>query len=327
MPMDSRGNTTFSAWAPNRPPSADAPTPSDATVYSYSPVLVWFMFAGSVFFAAMVIVVLALYTAQPTQRHLRALLVCVAVVAPLAVFSFRSFRRFRDSFAVNAEGVWHLRRNGSPTFLAWRDVATVRASDTAQRLVLSDVYGACVIRVEYQLDKFDQFRKFVLEHTSASSQGCGSSVPDVFHRVWIGKGICMLLLVGVGIALSLSVRRGDRDAILPGGIGALIFLGVVILDPSRVRIEPHAVIVEYPGWKRSIPYNAITGIELTTVQGRGNAWALVIIRRKKGRPLRLVGFREGSIVLREALDRAWRAAGGDRASGSHGSSGMWRHGS
>jgi hypothetical protein len=266
----------------------------------------------------MAIGVLAWGIVQPAQCSVLLLLACVAVFAPMAVFGFQSFRRLRDSVAVNDEGLWYLPRNGSPRFLAWRDVATVRAADTAQRLVLSDAYGERVIRLEYQLDKFNQLREFVVEHTSASSQGRGSATPSVFHHSWINKGIFLFLLVVSGIPLSLLIRRGDPHALQALGVMAVICLGLFIRDPSRVRLESHAVIIEYPGWRRSIPYNTIIGIELTAMQNRGNTWAVVLIRRKKGRPIRLIRFNEGSIVLREALDCAWRAAGGDRASGQGG---------
>ena len=43
---------------------------------------------------------------------------------------------------------------------------------------------------------------------------------------------------------------------------------------------------------------------------KGNVWAAVIINRQNRKPVKLFRFREGSVALRDALQSAWKAAGG-----------------
>ena len=50
--------------------------------------------------------------------------------------TLRSFGRLRDSVQANSDGIWYLPRKGEPIFIAWSNVASVKANDTRQRLVL-----------------------------------------------------------------------------------------------------------------------------------------------------------------------------------------------
>jgi hypothetical protein len=107
----------------------------------------------------------------------------------------------------------------------------------------------------------------------------------------------------------LSLHQGQPvPSLLFIGVAGL-FLVALARDPTRVVITRETVVVKYLGWKRTIPFDTISGIVLADVQDRGNVWAAVIIERRQGGPLKLFRFREGSIALREALDSAWRSAG------------------
>ncbi len=81
---------------------------------------------------------------------------------------------------------------------------------------------------------------------------------------------------------------------------------LILRDPQRVVIAESAVVIEYLGWKRTIPFDSITGIGIKDVSDRGNTWAAVSIERKNQRPIMLYRFREGSIALSEALRSAWQ---------------------
>jgi hypothetical protein len=91
-------------------------------------------------------------------------------------------------------------------------------------------------------------------------------------------------------------------------------LGAITPDPVSVEIMREAVVVEYPGWKRAIPFDAISSIALKDVHNRSNVWAAVVLERRQGKPIRLFRFREGSVALHDTLQSAWQSVGGDQES-------------
>jgi hypothetical protein len=162
------------------------------------------------------------------------------------------------------------------------NTVVLRADDTQQRLVLLDATGARRVRLEYQLENFGQLRDFVLRHAAVATRLCGAA--SVFHRTWINKGILLGGAVLLLLIARLSLHQGQ-----PGV--SLFFIGLAGLllvaltqDPTRVLITGDAVVIEYPGRKRTIPFNTIREIMLADVYSRGNVWAAVIIERQQGMP-------------------------------------------
>lgn len=288
--------------------------PSDVLVFKFPPSLAWMMLGCSLVSIGFVAFALALPLIDPRHASPAVELLCIAVFGSLATLSLRSFGRLRDSVAANSDGIWYLPRKGGFTFIAWCDVASVNAHDTQQRLVLTDATGERSIRLEYQLEDFGRLREFVLSHTAAPTH-LHASATKVFHRTWINKGILLS-----GTALFLLVAWLSHHQGQPGP--SLFFIGFAALslvaitqDPVSVEITREAVVVEYPGWKRTIPFDAISGIALKDVRNRGNVWTAVVIQRRHGRPIRLFRFREGSVALHDSLQSAWQSVDGDRESG------------
>jgi hypothetical protein len=81
-------------------------------------------------------------------------------------------------------------------------------------------------------------------------------------------------------------------------------------DPSTVVITVEAVVIKYPGWGQTIPFNSIREIALHDVHLRGNTWAAVTMEKLEGRAIKLFRFREGSVALHHALHSAWCSATG-----------------
>jgi hypothetical protein len=272
------------------------------------------MLGCSLFFLGFMAFTLALPLIDPIHASLAIVLVCVPVFGLFATLGLRSFGRLRDSVAVNSEGIWYLPLKGESTFIAWRDVANVRADDTGQRLVLVDGTGGRSIRLEYQLEDFGRLREFVLRHTAESARRCAPGV-NIFHRTRINKVILLGFAVPCLFLARLSFHQGQpRASLFFIGLAGLIVASLT-QDPTRAVITRDAVVIKYPGWKRTIPFDVISGIVLADVCDRGNVWAAVIIERWQGRPLKLFRFREGSLALHDALYSAWRSAGGGEKAG------------
>jgi hypothetical protein len=283
--------------------------PSDALVFKFPSGLAAMMLGCSLLCFGLVVIALVAFHPGHDSRAIE-----LPLVVGLGLFSaltLRSFRRLRDRVAANSEGIWYLPRKGEPTFIAWCNVASVKADDIQQRLVLCDATSGRSIRLEYQLANFGRLREFVLGHT-APAMRLHASDANIFHRTWINKGI---LLSATAFFLLLA-WLSHQSQLVPSVVFtafAALSLWVVARDPVRVKIMREAVVIEYLGWKQTILFDAISRVSLTDVPMRGNVWVAVLIERRQGKPIRLFRFREGSVALHDALQSAYQSHGGDVA--------------
>jgi hypothetical protein len=287
---------------------ADEPVPTvapDALVFEIPEAVHWILIVGPLF--ALGLAGCAFFVGWNDTTHRSNIFVVGTLFAGASIFGVRSARRLRYKVALNPEGIWYLPSAGESLFMAWRDVASVTANDTQQWLVLVDHLGSKSIKLDYQLQDFGRLRDFVLRHVPAMPKA-PAVASRVFHRTWINKAILLALsLVCVDIAWYGQRHHQARASWIFIGLAAGCFLALT-RDPTRVSIAEDGVLVEYPGWKQLIPFRTISDIELRDVSDRGNAWAVVIVKRYQGKALRLIRFREGSIALRDALQAARSAA-------------------
>jgi hypothetical protein len=130
-----------------------------------------------------------------------------------------------------------------------------------------------------------------------------------FHRTWINKLVLIFFTVLMFLMAWAAAGQGQWGGSVMLVVFATAHLLLITLDPLRVVIEPQAIVIAYPGWKRIIPFSQVTDISLTDENFRGNVFAAVVIRKSQGKPIKLYRFREGSLALHETLNAAWRTAG------------------
>ena len=279
--------------------------PTDVSIFGFPSGLSWMMLGATCLFGAAAVAGPTMAVLHPSDRGSVAIAICSLVAfGGFSALTLRAFFRFRDSVAVNREGVLYLPKSGEPKFISWSD-ADVRADDTGQRLVITDQAKTEKIRLEYQLENFSKLREIVLEHTASQIHRNAIGI-RVFHRTWINKIILAtfsLVFLLLSVAFVGQAAGGPSFFLLALGAAPVL---LIVRDPLRVVITESAVVIEYPGWNRKIPFDSISGIEIKDVSDRGNTWAAVSIARKNQRPTMLYRFREGSLALSEALQSAWR---------------------
>lgn len=281
-----------------------AQIPSDAMLFRFPRGLARMMLGSSMLFASAAV----LFAVTLSGKH--QVVLGIALLVPfvaMSVLSFRTSLHLSDHVAVNSNGIWYVPRSGQFLFLAWHEVGTVVADDVQQRLRIVDANGRTTIRLEYQLENFPRLREFVLSHTTS---GRVDTHPiTTFHRTWINKTVFLFFSVPMLLVAWMSAGRGQWGASLTFVVFAAILLLSITLDPLRVVVEPQGIVIEYPGWKRKIPFLQVTDISLKDENFRGNVFAVVVIRKSQGKPIKLYRFREGSLALHETLNTAWRRAG------------------
>ena len=211
-----------------------------------------------------------------------------------------------DAIAVTSEGIWSLRSHGDATYMAWSNVGTVVAFDLRQTLSINDMSGSTPITIPYQIGRFRDLRAFVLEHTAAAR--LRSPLVTVFHRNWSVRTFMVLLIAGVfSFAWFSAKHRRPEPAPLLIGLGIYVF-ALLIREPGTVKISTETVTVTYLGWRRTIPIHDIVNVSLSDSFYKGTVRPTVTIWRRDGKSLDLIGFREGSVALQDALSSAWGSA-------------------
>jgi hypothetical protein len=282
--------------------------PANASIFKFPAGTAMFLLVCSILCFCLLMFLLYKQVSHPVPGSIGIAAVGAAMLAAAGFFTFRSSCRFRDTIAVNADGIWYLSRSGESTYIAWSEVASVNVLDTRQRLLICDASGSRKIRLEYQLQDFANLRDFVLSHATALTKPHGPS-SNIFHRTWINK-IILLIFAGLSLLLAGLVVGQPKPFIICIGCAGL-FVAALAQDPTTLQITKGALVITYPGWKQNIDLRTITGISLTDIaDAKGNVWAAVIINRQNRKPVKLFRFREGSVALRDALQSAWKAAGG-----------------
>ena len=237
--------------------------------------------------------------------------ICGVAFFGFSALSLRASRWFRGKVAVDEKGILYTSWRGEESFIRWGDVSRLETRETGQRLGLFDNSQTKAIWIEYQLQNFSNFREYILAHVPPQVRNAGAEIKE-FHRSWINKiGLSVVTLAwlfGAKLASENPSARGMQGLVLMCLLFFVLCLILVVMDPIRALITDRALVIEYPGWRRAIPWSSITKVAIDDVNDRGNTWAAVIVARKRGRPIQFFRFREGSLPLRNALQSAWENA-------------------
>lgn len=121
---------------------------------------------GIAFSAVGLLVVLSLPFFEPDADH-RLIMLCLLPVLAIGLYlSFAMVRTSRDTIVVAADGLWHHCPGGPSLFIRWNEIAGVQPQNVMQRLVVTDATGARKIYLEYQLERFGELRRIVLDRAT-----------------------------------------------------------------------------------------------------------------------------------------------------------------
>jgi hypothetical protein len=256
-----------------------------------------FVAGGALFLFAFVMVAL-LPVYQPNKPALGPMAFCLPGFGGFVALSVYGFLACRAKIAITDEGIWSVTPRKPTVFLNWREISRIEEHRFKQRLVLSDSGGLRQIKVEYQLEEFDELRRIILSRATARSPLVGS--PTVFHggnRLYVQIGVTALIFLA--FAIFAYHQKAHSGAIFFGAF-AVLALATMLNLPLSLRLLDDGLIFVSPLGRRQIRYADIRGLDLRNETVRGNSFAVVLIQTD-GKPLRLAGFKEGSIALYEAL--------------------------
>lgn len=242
-------------------------------------------------------------TADPTTRITQ--IPDGVFYALLAELNWRFLRRARGRIAVNSEGIWHRQGSGA-AFIAWNDLASVRANDAQQRLELRDRRDVTFIRIDYRIGKFEELRAYILSHSAAKSQ-LERADSSIFHHS-AGNQLVYAMVAAIAFVFAWWIQHHSGHMVIAPLLFGVFMLFMVLREPTTLVIGHDGIAIHYLGYRRDIAFESIADIDFKDVRYRGNVFAGVRIATSKGARIQLTRFREGSIALYEALQAAWRVA-------------------
>jgi len=121
---------------------------------------------GIVFCVAGILFVLSLPLLQPQEDHRLVIVSSLAVFGVCLYLSVAMARSSRDTIVVADDGLWHHSPGGPSLFIRWNEIAGVQPQNVMQRLVVTDSTGARKIYLEYQLERFGELRRIVLDRAT-----------------------------------------------------------------------------------------------------------------------------------------------------------------
>lgn len=185
--------------------------------------------------------------------------------------------------------------------IEWDSITVVQEGGFEGGMRLLDDQGDSVT-VNNQLDGYLEIVAMLREQRHDLFDPKGRTV---FHRKhWLWNP---LLLLGTGSIIAAFVapdlELGER--LLLAGL-ALIPLLLCFIDPLRISIEDYGLTLHYPFLKKHIARENVRSIRLQEMETRkGVRLQHVVLRLHGGAQIMLNSYREGDLVLYEAL-RRWK---------------------
>ena len=279
--------------------------PQDAEVFRFSLGSTWLPLIAmlTTLAEATLLFAQAWNTADPTTRLTQ---IPEGIFYVLLVeLNFRLLRRSFVRVAVNSEGIWQ-RRGRSTVFIAWNDLADVRANDAQQLLELTDVRKVVSISVGYQIGNFERLRAYILSRHSAQTQRKHPGT-SVFHHS-LGNQIVYAI---VAVLLFFSAWHMQHNLGFPFSlclVAGVLMVFLVLREPTTLTVGHDGITLQYLIFQSDIAFSSIAAVDFRDVRYRGNVWAGVRITMHRGARIRLSRFREGSLAIYEALQEARKAA-------------------
>lgn len=197
------------------------------------------------------------------------------------------------AIAVNDDGIRYLHARPGKEALRWADVIEVRESPRSQSLELKSLQGLS-LRVEYQLENFDELRAIILSHLKSSNT---FSLPfthkrsSLYHLLY---GALIFLSVGAAYYFFAMSSAGERE--MYAGIGLVVFCGIICHEywtqVVAIDVSSREIVLKFPFRSVDVDVNRISSIEINDDFAKQSRIPFVIINLVSGRsyPLKNVGI-------------------------------------
>jgi hypothetical protein len=110
--------------------------------------------------------VLSLPFLEPEADHMLIMICLLPIFAVGLVLGIAMARSSRDTVVVADDGLWYHSPGGPSLFIRWNEITGVQPQNVMQRLLVTDSTGSRRIYLEYQLERFGELRRIVLDRAT-----------------------------------------------------------------------------------------------------------------------------------------------------------------
>jgi hypothetical protein len=205
-----------------------------------------------------------------------------------------------DYIQVGKTGITYVPKKGQPKFLLWGNISKIRERDFLKQSELYDSLGKKPMILGYQLENSDRLRRIVYKNIGHLRYVLQK---EFYWRASVyGSYVAVLLFCGGGAVLSFQKPKSELLAAISFVGIAAYFVMELLKEIRKVSIESKAVTLTYLLWKKNIPYAEISDILIENTR-----FGTVFIKQHNGKMFKLMGFKNGGIILFDALRTAWAA--------------------
>ena len=229
----------------------------------------------------------------------------VVFFGSVAIVVFRVIRKLHDRVEVDNVAITYVSRSGDRLCMPWKDIRRVVTREKLQRLVLCD-FANRRMKLEYQLEDFSILRTIIEENLQCLFETL--SRQTAFKQSTASFVSWLVMVAFCLIPVSAGLVSGARGL----SIFFLVFLAACLVGlastPREVRLTNTAIEVRYPLHTRKLKFDEIRDISVKDFYSRGNTIATVVVSLDENKSVKLSQFRDGHLVLHQALCSAWEKA-------------------
>jgi len=259
-------------------------------------------------FGAALLLGIALLHFDPSQKSIWIALIDIAVFGFLLWYSLKVWKKSDDYITADGSGLTYVSPKGTQVFISWREIADVRSRDVLQRLEIYNVSGRKLMDLEYQLENFERLRAMIVENgclIQSSSARRKTFVRSVRFNIFF-----FVAFVFFSIMTLWGLAQRQLIIILIFAVGEAATIVAWLREVQKVVLYDAFFERRFLLWKRRTLYSDIEKVDINNVMDQYmNSVANVIITLHTGKQIELVGFREGSLSLFNALDTALKSTG------------------
>ena len=223
-------------------------------------------------------------------------------------FAYAAFRVIREikraPVTVDEDGIWRTYLGKAQGLIAWSEVNSIKEKQYGQRLELHSESGKTLIKLEYQLEGFEDLRHIVVSKTRRPETKF--ECPAIFKKPARYHVLATMFNIAVVV---LSYFAGKNNLAL----GLLLFVVVVVLGSlgylttvSEIKLNHRTLKIRYPLRSRTFDRMEVASIDLVDRIVKQARHPEVTITTTSGdKPIRLAELGPDASSLYDVLDR-WR---------------------
>lgn len=212
-------------------------------------------------------------------------------------------RRSDDTFAVTESGL-NIDDSNGKLLVVWNQIAKIKSHDIMQRIDLLDLNDERIVKIDYQLDKFDNLCDVIL----TKIMGISKSEQRTFIISWCTRGFIIVLIISSAFFTVWSLTKEFILGLIMFSAMTVCMICSYLNSVKTIVIEVNKITVKTVFKLKEIYFSDISSVVLRYKGDfRGSKIATVFVECKERKPVLFVVIQGGALGLYRSIYEAWQA--------------------